>query len=183
MTKAFDNASMLASWLSSAKNGRTIDSTSAASFSIILKNSAGNGDLISLNGTNSVGNSDGVKSLRVNAGNLEILDSTYANIRMRLTDAGVLSAPTITQTSDERTKTNWRALTDAQLDALANMQKSGLFDWLDGSGESVGGSAQEIEAIVPQAVHTDENGMKTVNYGGLCFAIQQAMLRRMWGSK
>jgi hypothetical protein len=96
---------------------------------------------------------------------------------------GNISAPIFTATSDERKKTNWRPLTDAQLDALANMQLAGLFDWKDGSGASLGGSAQEIARIVPEAVHEDEEGNLTVNYGGLCFAIQQATLRRLWGAK
>jgi hypothetical protein len=96
---------------------------------------------------------------------------------------GNISAPVFTATSDERKKTNWRPLTDAQLDTLANMQLAGLFEWRDGSGASLGGSAQEIARIVPEAVHEDEEGNLTVNYGGLCFAIQQATLRRLWGAK
>jgi hypothetical protein len=63
------------------------------------------------------------------------------------------------------------------------MKLAGTFDWIDGTGPSVGGSAQEIRAIVPEAVHEDEQGNLTVNYGGLCFAIQQATLRRLWGTK
>jgi hypothetical protein len=101
---------------------------------------------------------------------------------MTLTSSGTLSAVTITQTSDDRKKKNWKPLTDGQLDALADMKLAGTFDWIDGIGTSVGGSAQEIRAIVPEAVHEDEQGNLTVNYGGLCFAIQQAMLRRQKGA-
>lgn len=92
--------------------------------------------------------------------------------------SGNISAPVVTQTSDERKKKNWCALTDAQLDALAAMSHVGTFDWIDGSGASVGGSAQEIQTIVPEAVHVDAEGGLTVNYGGLCFAMAQAALRR-----
>jgi hypothetical protein len=94
------------------------------------------------------------------------------------TISGAMTAATVAQTSDERKKQGWVRFTDAQLDALAAMDKVGTFEWKDGSGPSVGGSAQEIQAIVPQAVHTDEDGNLTVNYGGLNFAILQAMLRR-----
>lgn len=92
---------------------------------------------------------------------------------------GNISAPVVTQTSDERKKENWRALTDEQLDALASMDKAGLFDWRDGSGSSAGGSAQQIQKIVPQVVYADSKGILSVDYGGLNFAINQAILRRM----
>lgn len=95
---------------------------------------------------------------------------------------GNISAPVVTETSDERKKTNWRALTDAQLDALANLEKVGVFDWIDGSGSAVGGSAQAIREIVPEAVHEDEEGNLTVAYGGLTFAMAQGALRRSRGA-
>lgn len=92
---------------------------------------------------------------------------------------GAISAPVVTQTSDERKKTNWRDLTDEQLDALASMTKAGVFDWV-GGGSSAGGSAQQIRAIVPQVVHEDPaTGELSVDYGGLNFAITQATLRRL----
>lgn len=92
---------------------------------------------------------------------------------------GNISAPVVTQTSDERKKTNWRELTDEQLDALASMTKAGVFDWVDG-GSSAGGSAQQILTIVPQVVHENPiTGELSVDYGGLNFAIVQATLRRL----
>lgn len=97
------------------------------------------------------------------------------------TFTGGISAPTVTQTSDERKKTNWRALTDAQLDALAALDKVGVFDWIDGSGASVGGSAQQIQAIVPEAVHEDADGNLSVQYMGLAFAMAHGALRRAQG--
>lgn len=126
----------------------------------------------------------GLKYIRVSSSNnLDFINSTNSAFLATLTDSGQFSATQITQTSDERKKTNWQPLTDEQLDALANMQRSGVFEWIDGSGPSVGGSAQEIRAIVPEAVHEDEQGNLTVNYGGLNFAMQQATLRRLWGTK
>lgn len=90
-----------------------------------------------------------------------------------------ISAPLITQTSDERKKENWRVLTDEQLRALAGMTKAGIFDWVDG-GSGAGGSAQQIQKIIPQVVHTrPETGELSVDYGGLNFAINQAILRRL----
>lgn len=91
---------------------------------------------------------------------------------------GSISAPVVTETSDERLKQNWRRLTDAQLDALAALEKVGVFDWVDGAGTALGASAQAIRAIVPEAVHEDENGKLTVAYSGLTFAMAQGALRR-----
>jgi hypothetical protein len=92
--------------------------------------------------------------------------------------SGSMSAATVTQTSDARKKQNWHPITNAQLDALAGMEHAGTFDWIADGAPSVGGSAQEIQRIIPQAVHADAEGNLTVNYGGLNFAVLQALLRR-----
>lgn len=130
-----------------------------------------------------LGGDNNVNFTIAGGGSINYYNQAATTVVASLSNAGAFSAVTVAQNSDERKKANWRPLTDDQLDKLANMEKSGLFDWLDGSGESCGGSAQEIRAIVPQAVYEDEEGNLTVNYGGLCFAIQQATLRRLWGSK
>lgn len=91
---------------------------------------------------------------------------------------GQISAPAIVNTSDETLKENWRALTDEQLDALAELELVGVFDWKDGSGSGVGGSAQKIREIVPQAVFAREDGTLGVDYGGLTFAMAHGALRR-----
>lgn len=91
---------------------------------------------------------------------------------------GNISAPVVTETSDERKKTNWRPLTDEQLDALADLELVGVFDWIDGTGSAVGASAQAIRAIVPWAVHEDAEGNLSVAYGGLAFAMAHGALRR-----
>jgi hypothetical protein len=109
-------------------------------------------------------------------------NSANTGILAVLSDAGAFSAVTVSQFSDERKKTNWKPLTNAQLDALADMKLAGTFDWIDGTGPSVGGSAQEIRAIVPEAIMEAQDGSLSVNYGGLNFAILQAMLLRQKGA-
>jgi hypothetical protein len=128
------------------------------------------------------------KTLRLRSGTLSFVNSAYTAQIWSLTDTGDMdiarnfSALTVTETSDERKKTNWRPLTDDQLDALSEMDLVGVFDWIDGSGSAVGASAQQIQAIVPWAVHekTEEDGSKslTVAYGGLAFAMAHGALRR-----
>lgn len=89
-----------------------------------------------------------------------------------------VTAGTVTNTSDERKKEDWKPLTDEQLSALAKMEKVGTFAWKADGTRSVGGSAQEIQKIVPEAVHVDAEGNLSVNYSGLTFAIVQAMLKK-----
>lgn len=97
--------------------------------------------------------------------------NTTSNVTFNSVSAGV-----VTETSDERLKHDWKPLTDEQLSALANMKLVGTFAWADGT-RSVGGSAQEIQKIVPEAVYEDAEGKLRVAYGGLNFAILQAILR------
>lgn len=128
------------------------------------------------------------KYLRLRGGTLSFVNNAYSSVIWTLEDNGNMgitgnfTATTVTEVSDERKKTNWRPLTDEQLDALAEMDLVGVFDWIDGSGSAVGASAQQIQAIVPWAVHerTEEDGSKslTVSYGGLAFAMAHGALRR-----
>lgn len=109
-------------------------------------------------------------------------NAAAGSVTMSLTDTGVVTATSFNSTSDERKKTNWRRLSDAQLDALTDLEDVGLFDWIDGSGTSLGGRAQQIQAIVPEVVNTDEEGMLSVNYAALAFVMGQSALRRARGA-
>lgn len=97
---------------------------------------------------------------------------------MTLSDNGVVTATSFTSTSDERKKTNWRRLSDAQLDALAALEDVGLFDWIDGSGTALGGRAQDIKRIVPQVVHSNPDGSLSVDYAALAFVMAQSEMYR-----
>lgn len=115
---------------------------------------------------------DGSFGVACNAISVAIFASTGVTV------PGTMSAGVVTQTSDERYKQGWKEITDQQLDALAAMKLAGTFEWIDGGERSCGGSAQEIQSIIPEAVNTDKDGNLSVNYGGLNFAILQAMLRK-----
>lgn len=84
----------------------------------------------------------------------------------RLDNGGTFSATTITQTSDEAVKENWSPVQPNFLPQLASIKKVGMFDWIDSKETSLGIGAQSLEAVLPAAVHTDNYGHKTVNYGG-----------------
>ena len=79
---------------------------------------------------------------------------------------GLSVTGTITSSSDERYKTNWRELPYNYIDRLSNI-KMGIFDWIDRSDKNqVGVSAQSLMTLLPEAVIYDEtNSRYTVSYG------------------
>jgi hypothetical protein len=79
--------------------------------------------------------------------------------------AGNISAPVVTETSDERKKKAWQRLPGDFIGKLASIRKAGLFTWKRGGARGLGVGAQSLEQILPDAVHTDERGAKTVQYG------------------
>ena len=95
-----------------------------------------------------------------------------------VTVTGTLSATTVLQTSDERAKENWRPAPEV-LAELVGLETVGLFDWRDGSGESLGIGAQSLERLLPQAVHTDQDGKKAVNYGPLALVLLIEMAKQV----
>jgi hypothetical protein len=72
---------------------------------------------------------------------------------------------------------NVNSLSDASLKAnVAPIENAGQvvealngvgYDWVDGSGHAYGLIAQDVEQVVPEAVKTGEDGIKSVNYSML----------------
>jgi len=81
------------------------------------------------------------------------------------TFTGNISAPVVTETSDERKKKAWQRLPADFIGKLAGIRKSGLFTWKRGGARGLGVGAQSLEQILPAAVHTNAAGAKTVQYG------------------
>jgi hypothetical protein len=71
---------------------------------------------------------------------------------------------TVTSTSDDRLKTNWRSVTDNFLEKLAAV-KSGVYDRTDQELTQAGVSAQSLKVALPEAVLINENEMLSVAYG------------------
>lgn len=83
--------------------------------------------------------------------------------------AGNFSANTITvtdlnSTSDRRLKTNVKVIVDAI--SVINNLDGVTFDWIKG-GSSYGFIAQDVEKVLEHAVHTDSEGIKSVNYSAV----------------
>ena len=85
---------------------------------------------------------------------------------------GTLKSKEFDALSDQRLKTNIVGITDAlsKLEQLRGVE----YDWINGSGASVGVIAQEVQSVYPQLVSDTEDRM-TVNYNGLVGLLVQAV--------
>jgi hypothetical protein len=76
----------------------------------------------------------------------------------------VLTATTLTASSDERLKANWRDLPPDFLELLAQV-KHGIFDRVDDKHTRIGVSAQSLKKALEHAVIVGDKGYWTVDYG------------------
>ncbi|HET8859379.1 tail fiber domain-containing protein [Marivirga sp.] len=90
---------------------------------------------------------------------------------------GVINATGgVTQNSDRRLKENILVLDNALSNTLKMRGVS--YNWIDknkSQKNQIGVIAQEVEAIYPEFVHTDENGMKAVNYAQMTAVLIEAI--------
>ena len=71
---------------------------------------------------------------------------------------------TVTSTSDDRLKTNWRSVTNNFVEKLAAV-KSGVYDRTDQKATQAGVSAQSLRDILPETILEDASGRLSVAYG------------------
>ncbi len=108
------------------------------------------------------------------AGNLTdhgLLIINNGGFRCAISNSIVASA-NVTAYSDERLKTNWRDLPVNFISKLAAI-KVGIYDRIDGDKiTQVGVSAQSLQALLPDAIQTANDDMKTlsVSYGNAALA-------------
>ncbi len=108
------------------------------------------------------------------AGNLTdhgLLIINNGGFRCAISNSIVASA-NVTAYSDERLKTNWRDLPVNFISKLAAI-KVGIYDRIDGDKiTQVGVSAQSLQALLPNAIQTANDDMKTlsVSYGNAALA-------------
>ena len=106
---------------------------------------------------------------------LEMYSGGNQNININ-GDAGSITATTVTETSDVRYKTNITDLSGALENTLALRGVS--YNWIDENKTQdlqIGVIAQEVEEIYPEFVHTDEEGMKSVNYSQMVAVLIEAV--------
>lgn len=117
------------------------------------------------------------------AGNLTdhgLLIITNGTFKCAISNSIVASAD-ITAYSDERLKTNWQEMPEEFVARLAEV-KVGIYDRTDEKGVTqVGVSAQSLQRLLPQAIITAKDEMKTlsVNYGGAALASCVMLSRRI----
>ena len=107
-------------------------------------------------------------------GTLQVDDTVTINATVDVT--GTVNATDFNTTSDLNRKTNLQPIEGA-LDKVGQLR--GLtFDWKDGQGTSAGVIAQEVEAVLPEAVRTcsDAQGQfKAVNYNAVMGLLVEAI--------
>ena len=78
------------------------------------------------------------------------------------TVTGNITAQDVNSLSDVTLKTNINALTGVE--SVISQLRGVEYDWRNGSGHSYGFLAQEVEQILPAAVKTGADGLKSINY-------------------
>jgi len=100
--------------------------------------------------------------------------SMYTNSAYRFNSStGEVSATNFNATSDASKKTNVATISDA----LATVQqlRGVTFNWISDDRPGIGVIAQELEKLVPEAVVTDAEGYKSVQYGNLVGLLIEAV--------
>jgi hypothetical protein len=94
--------------------------------------------------------------------NVAVFTTGGLNITGDISATGNVTALNVNSLSDATLKTNVEPITNAGavVDALNGVG----YDWKDGSGHAYGMLAQKVEEVLPEAVNTDANGIKSVNY-------------------
>ena len=86
---------------------------------------------------------------------------------------GTLTAVILTASSDARLKENVRPIIGAL--TLVQQLEGVLFNRIGQTAEEIGVIAQQVEKIVPQLVHTDDKGMKSVAYANAVALLIEAV--------
>ena len=147
--------------ISTAEN--TVNTTSASDSNVVVNGSTSQPAQITFR--------RGVGGYRIKVG-LEV-DQTWRvgygsdgnNYRYAVDSAGNFTARgDVTAFSDERLKSDWRAMPEGWLRLLANV-KAGTYTRIDNFNRQAGVSAQDLQCVLPEAVHEEADGFLTVAYG------------------
>ena len=149
------------------KNGSTVGSIGVANNDIYI----GTGDttLTFIDGSNNInptGTSGAQRSDAISLGdtNNRFKDGYFS---------GTVNAANFNTTSDATLKTNVETLTGS-LDAVKAL-RGVSYDWIDSGNSEVGVIAQEVEAVIPDVVSTNDQGIKSVKYGNLVAVLIEAI--------
>ncbi|WMM95502.1 hypothetical protein CRP227_gp39 [Roseobacter phage CRP-227] len=149
------------------KDGTTVGSIGTASSYIYIAN--GDTGIAPVGGTDRLLPVNGSGAIRDAA-----IDMGYSSGRFK--DgyfSGTVNAANFNTTSDATLKTNVETLSGS-LDAVKSL-RGVSFDWLENGGSEIGVIAQEVEAVLPDVVSTNDQGIKSVKYGNMVALLIEAM--------
>jgi len=105
---------------------------------------------------------------------LEVANTRVATFKAGITVEGNISATgTITSNSDATLKTNVSTIENALEKALA--LRGVMYNRISNGNREMGMIAQEVEAIIPELVVTDENGIKSLAYANTVALLVEAI--------
>jgi hypothetical protein len=110
-------------------------------------------------------NANGDININVNGNRVAAFIGTGLYVTGGISATGDVIAQNVNSLSDATLKTNVAPIENAGqvVDALTGVS----YDWVDGSGHAYGLIAQDVEQVVPEAVKTGDDGIKSVNYSML----------------
>jgi hypothetical protein len=94
-------------------------------------------------------------------------------INSLIINAGTCTGVDFIATSDQRTKTNITTISNA-LDIVKEL-RGVYFTRIGQTKQTVGVIAQEVETVLPEVVHTDSEGLKSVSYGNMVGVLIEAV--------
>ena len=109
-------------------------------------------------------------------GFIEVRDAAFNTTISIDGSTGTVTATTLTQTSDKRLKKDINTLENSLSNTLKLRGTS--YYWKDqnkSQKRQIGVIAQEVEEVYPEFVHTDEKGMKAVNYAQMTAVLIEAI--------
>jgi hypothetical protein len=110
------------------------------------------------------------KTIRAQNGTFQVVNNAYSASVFSVDDTGnVTAGGDITATSDERLKKDWTPLDRNFIEQLASL-RCGTYTRTDTDTRQVGVGAQSLQAFLPEAVRTDEEGVLSVAYGQAALA-------------
>ena len=162
------NGATITSWPSGGGGGGN-----ATTVNVIAAETASNFPLI-FSGSVSTAAGTQTQSMGLDSGgNLTYNPSTNQLNVVNIVASGDISAVNFNSTSDASLKTNVNTITRA-LDKVTQLRGVN-FDWIETGKSATGVIAQEIEAVLPEVVSEDDNGIKHVAYGNLVGVLIEAI--------
>jgi hypothetical protein len=142
--------------VSGSAGSATGNAGSASTIAITTTDSSATTHYLTFNTTS------GVASTQYNSSKMTFVPST-----------GTLTSTIVTASSDARLKENVRPISGA-LDLV--LQLAGvMFNRIGQTNDEIGYLAQKVEQILPQVVHTDDQGFKSVAYGNVVALLSEAI--------